>query len=49
MINICCLAPLPSGKRGMAGADSAQAVKPGGAPPAGRGASMQPDPIPSSN
>ncbi len=42
---IFCRAPLPSGRRGLAGADSAQAVKPGGAPPAGRGASMQPDTI----
>lgn len=29
----------------MAGADSAQAVRPGGGPPAGRGASVQPDPV----
>lgn len=34
---------LLSGRRGVAGADSAQAVKLGGAPPAGRGAPVQPD------
>ncbi len=38
-------AQLPSGRRGLAGADSAQAVKPGGAPPAGGGATVQPDRI----
>ena len=39
---LCCCAPLCSGRRGVAGADSAQAVEPGGAPPAGRGAPVQP-------
>lgn len=34
----------PSGQRGVAGADAAQAAQPGGAPPAGRSPAVQPEP-----